>query len=128
MLISMKNDRLRITASNISKSHSRTKRGWTRDAMSWLNHWGILEEDALRDINIVKRTIITKFKKKMWSNREIENNRKLYYKQIIKPKLEDQNYLFIFVSLRKKINIAKIRTNFHESHSETSSWTTPKTP
>jgi hypothetical protein len=31
-------------------------------------------------------------------------------------------------SAKKKINIAKIRTNSHELHSETGHWTIPKTP
>ena len=48
-----------------------------------------------------------------------EEKRKLrYYKDIINPNLEDQNYLSIFPSVKKKISIAKIRTNAHELHSE----------
>ena len=31
-------------------------------------------------------------------------------------------------SLKKKTNIAKIRTNSHKLHNETGRWTTPKTP
>ena len=46
---------------------------------------------------------------------------------MINPNLEDQNYLSVFKSAKKKINIAKIRTNSHELHSETGCWTTPKT-
>jgi hypothetical protein len=52
----------------------------------------------------------------------------VYYKEVIKPKLRDQNYLSIVASFKKKINIAKIRTNVHELHSETGRWTRPKTP
>ena len=44
------------------------------------------------------------------------------------PTLEYQNYLSVSTSSKKKINIAKIRTNSHELHSETSRWALPKTP
>jgi hypothetical protein len=55
----------------------------------------------------------------MWCDKELVDKRKLrYYKEVVNPNLEDQN----------KINIAKIRTNSHELHSETGHWTTPKTP
>jgi hypothetical protein len=48
-----------------------------------------------------------------------EEKRKLrYYKDVINPNLEDQNYLSILPSVKKKISIAKIRTNAHELHSE----------
>ena len=45
-----------------------------------------------------------------------------YYKDIINPNIEDQNYLSVFPSVKKKISIAKIRTNSHELHSETGRW------
>jgi hypothetical protein len=47
---------------------------------------------------------------------------------VINPNLEDQKYLFVLTSVKKKINIAKIRTNSHELHSETGHWSIPKTP
>ena len=51
--------------------------------------------------------------------KELEEKTKLrYYKDVINPNLEDQNYQFIFPSVNKKISIAKIRTNSHELHSE----------
>ena len=37
--------------------------------------------------------------------------------------LEDQKFLSILTRVKKKINIAKIRTNSHELHSETRIWT-----
>jgi hypothetical protein len=58
----------------------------------------------------------------------LENNCKLaelwlwdkrYYKEVVNPNLEDQKYLYVLTSLKKRINIAKIRTNSHELHSET---------
>ena len=50
----------------------------------------------------------------------IEDKIKLrYYKEVINPTLEDQKYLSVLTSSKKKINIAMIRTNSHELHSET---------
>jgi len=37
-----------------------------------------------------------------------------YYKEVINSNLEDQKYHSILTSSKKKINIAKIRTNSHE--------------
>jgi hypothetical protein len=65
----------------------------------------------------------------MWCDKELEEKRKLrYYKDVINPNLEDQNYLSVFPSVKKKISIVKIRTNSHELHSETGRWSIPKTP
>jgi hypothetical protein len=36
--------------------------------------------------------------------------------------LKDQNYLFVLTSVKKKISIAKIRTNFHKLHSKIGGW------
>ena len=53
-------------------------------------------------------------------DKELEEKRKLsYYKDVINPNLEDQNYLSVFPSVKRKIRIAKIRANSHELHSET---------
>jgi hypothetical protein len=84
----MDDKRLPKITSNSSQNHLQLKRGWHKDAKSWLNR---------------------------------------YYKEVVNPNLEDQNYLSILRSAKKKINIAKIRTNSHELHSETWHWTTPKT-
>ena len=63
------------------------------------------------------------------SDKELEEKRKLrYYKDVINPNLEDQNYLFVLPSVKKKISIAKIRTNYHELHSETGRWSISKMP
>ena len=65
----------------------------------------------------------------MWREKDLESKRKLrYYKEVINHTLEDQKYLSVLTSSKKKINIAKIRTNSHEFHSETCRWTVPKTP
>ena len=51
-----------------------------------------------------------------------------YYKEVINPNMEDQKYLSVVTSLRKKINIAKIITDSHKLHSKKGSWSIPKTP
>ena len=65
----------------------------------------------------------------MWCEKDLAAKRKLrYYKEVINPTLEDQNYLSVLTSSKNKINIAKIRTNSYELHSETGRWTVPKIP
>ena len=65
----------------------------------------------------------------MWCEKELQEKINLrYYKHVINPNLEDQNYLSVFPSVKKKINIAKIRTNSHELHSEIGRWSIPKMP
>ena len=79
--------------------------------------------------NNIKNIVTSKFKEKMWCEKELEAKIKLrYYKEVINPTLEEQKYLSILTSSKKKINIAKLRTNSHELHSETGRWTVPKTP
>ena len=77
----------------------------------------------------VKNIITSKFKEKLWSQEDLAVKRKLrYYKEVINPNLEDQKYLSVIIISQKKINIAKIKTNSHELHSETGHWTIAKTP
>jgi hypothetical protein len=45
---------------------------------------------------------------------------------VINPNLEDEKYLFVLASAKKKNSIAKIRTNSHELHSEIGRWMIPK--
>ena len=76
----------------------------------------------------IKDTITSNVKDKTWDAKELEGKRKLrYYKEVINPTLDNQNYLSMLTSTKKKMNIAKIRTNSHELHSETGWWSTPKT-
>ena len=54
----------------------------------------------------------------MWCDKELEEKIKLrYYKDVINPNLEDQTYLFVLPSVKKKLSIARIRTNSHQLHS-----------
>ena len=78
-----------------------------------------MEETILQNKDIIKKNVTLKFKEKMWCDKELEEKRKLrYYKDVINPNLEDQNYLSVLPSVKKKISIAQIRKNSHELHSE----------
>jgi len=94
-----------------------------------LNYWEINENYALQNINNIKNIVTSKFKEKMWCEKDLAAKRKLsYYKMVINPTLEAQMYLSILTSSKKKINIAKITTNSHELDSEIGRWAVPKTP
>jgi hypothetical protein len=128
-LNNMEDKRLPKIASKSSHNHHRLKRGWHKDTQSWLNYWGIMEETILQNKDTIKKNVKSKFKEKMWCDKELEGKRKLrYYKDVINPNLEDQNYLSVLPSVKKKISIAKIRKNSHELHSETGRWSIPKMP
>ena len=65
-------------------------------------------------------TITSNFNDKLWDDKELEGTRKLrYYKEVIKPTLDNQNYLFVLTSTKKKMSITRIRTNSHDLQSET---------
>ena len=96
--------------------------------MAWLNHWGIDENAILRNIDNVKNIIISKFKGKFWCEVNLAVQRKLrYYNEVINPNLEDHKYLSIVTSSHKKTNVAKIRMNSDELHSEIGHFSIPKT-
>jgi hypothetical protein len=83
----------------------------------------------LQNKDTIKNTIKSKFKEKMWCDKELEEKIKLiYYEEVINPNLEDQNYLSVLTSIKKKISLAKIKTNSHELHSEIGRWSIPKMP
>ena len=86
------------------------------------------ENVALQNINNIKNIVTSKFKEKMWCEKDLEAKKKLIYYEVINPTLEDQKYLFVLTSSKKKTNRTKIRTNSHELHSETGHRTLPKTP
>ena len=82
--------------------------------MAWLNHWGIDENNILKNIDNVKNIITFKFKEKFRCEGNLAIKRKLrYYKEVINPNLDDQKYLSVVTSSQKKINIAKIRMNMN---------------
>ena len=51
-----------------------------------------------------------------------------YYKEVINPTLDNQNYLFVLSNNKKKMSIAKVRPNSHELLSETRWGSIPMTP
>jgi len=126
-LNNIEDTRIPKIASESSHNHHRLKRGWHKDARSWLNYWGIMERTILQNKDSIKKNFKSKFKEKMWCDKELEKRRKLRcYKDVINLNLEYQNYLSILPSVKKKISIAKIRTNSHELHGETGHWSIPK--
>ena len=99
----MGDHRLPKLALNSSQNHLRLKHGWYKDTRSWLNHWKIDENVALQNINNIKNIIASKFKEKLWCEKDLEAKRKLrYYKEVINPTLEDQNYLSVLIGPKKK--------------------------
>jgi hypothetical protein len=82
-----------------------------------------MEDTVLQNKDTIKKNVKSKFKEKMWCDKELEEKRKLrYYKDVINPNLEDQNYLSVLLSVKKKISIVEIITYSHELHSEIGRW------
>jgi hypothetical protein len=103
----MDNKRLPKNASDSSQNHQRLKQVWHNDAKSWLNHWGI-KEIVLQNTNDIKNIVQAKVKENLWCDKELEDKRKLrYYKEVVNPNLEDQNYLFVLTSVRRKSILLK---------------------
>jgi hypothetical protein len=62
-----------------------------------------MEDTILQNKDTSKNIIKSKFKEKMWCDKELEEEIKLrYYKDVITPNLEDQNYLSILTSVKEK--------------------------
>jgi hypothetical protein len=54
-LNNMEDMRLPKIASNSSHNHHQIKRGWHKDARSWLNYWGIMEDTILQNKYTIKK-------------------------------------------------------------------------
>ena len=53
-----------------------------------------MEETILRKKDTIKKNVKSRFKEKMWCDKELEEKIKLrYYKEVINHNLEDQNLL-----------------------------------
>jgi hypothetical protein len=108
----MEDKRLHKIASKSSHNHHRLKQGRHTNARSWLNYWGIMEETILQKKDTIKKNVKSKFKKKMWCDKELEEKIKLmYYMDVTNPTLEYQTFLSLLISVKKKISLAHIRTN-----------------
>ena len=61
---------------NSSQDHLRLKRGWYEDTRAWLIHWEIDKNVALKNINNIKNIVTSKFKEKLWCEKDLEAKRK----------------------------------------------------
>ena len=60
---------------NSSQNHLRLKRGWYKDTRAWLNHWEIDEKIALQNINNIRNIVTSKFKEKLWCEKDLEDKK-----------------------------------------------------
>jgi hypothetical protein len=74
-LNNMEDKMLPKIASNSSQNH--LKQGWHKDSQSWLNHWGIKEEIILQNKDNIKNIITTKFKEKLWCDKELRGKKEI---------------------------------------------------
>jgi hypothetical protein len=63
-LNNMEDNRLLKIASKSIHNHHRLKRGWHKDAWSWLNYRGIMEETNLQNKDTIKKTLNQTLRKK----------------------------------------------------------------
>jgi hypothetical protein len=63
--------RLPKITSNSSQNHQRLKRGWHKYVKSCLNHWGIQEEESMKNTDNITNIITSKFKKNMWCDNDL---------------------------------------------------------
>jgi len=119
----------KISSNSNQNSHLWPKQGWNKDNQSWLDHWGVKEEIILENKDNIKNIDASKLKDKLPDDKELEGKRKpRYYKEVINPNFENQNYRSILTNAKKKMNIAKIRDNSHELQSDVECWSILKTP
>ena len=77
----------------------------------------------------IKDTINPNFRDKMWDVKKMEDKRKLrYYKEVINPIVDNQNYLSMLTTIKSKMNISRIRNKSRELQSDSKRSSTPKTP
>jgi hypothetical protein len=102
-LNNMEDKRLPKVVSKSSHNHHRLKRGWHKDARSWINYWGIMEETILQNKDNIKENVKSKFKEKMWCDKELEGKIKLkYYKDVINPKSRISKLSICFAKCKEK--------------------------
>jgi hypothetical protein len=75
--LNMEEKMLQKIASKSSHNHHQLKQGWHKDAWSWLNYWGIMEDTILQPKDTTKKIVRLKFKEKMWCDKELEEKRKI---------------------------------------------------
>ena len=67
----------------------------------------------------IKSTITSKFRDKLWDDKELEKKEELrYYKEVwlemTNPTLANKNFVFVLTSSKKEMNIEKIITKSQE--------------
>jgi hypothetical protein len=68
-----------------------------------------MEYTILQNKDIIKKNFKSKFNEKMWCDKELEEKTKLRYdKDVINPNLEDENYLYVLPSVKKKKNLPSV--------------------
>ena len=68
----MGDHRLPNLALNSSQNHLRLKQGWYKDTRAWLKLWEIDENVVLQNINNIKNIVTSKFKEKMWCEKDLK--------------------------------------------------------
>ena len=68
----MGDHRLPKLAFNSSQNHLRLKRDWYKDNAAQFNHWEIDKNIALQNINHIKNIVTSKFKEKLWCEKDLE--------------------------------------------------------
>ena len=64
---------------NSSQNHLTLKQGWYKDTRARLDHWEIDKNVALQNINNIKNIVNSKYKDKMWCEKDLEAKIKLRY-------------------------------------------------
>lgn len=85
--------------------------------------WRIKEEIIIGSKDSIKDTITSNLKDTMCNDKELEAKRKVrHYKEAINPTIDNDNYLSMLTNTKKKVNIARIRTNSHELRTDNGWW------
>jgi hypothetical protein len=74
-LNNMEGKRLPKIVSKSNHNNHRLKRGWNKDAQSWPSYWGIMNTPFCRIRILLKNIIKSKFKEKMWCDKEISRKK-----------------------------------------------------
>ena len=60
-----------------SENDHRLKWGWHKDVRSWINYCGIMEDTIFHNKDTIKTKFNSKFKEKMWCDKEVEKKIKV---------------------------------------------------
>ena len=71
-LNNIEDKRLPKITSKSSHNHHQLNRGWHKYAQSWIKYWRIMEDTILQNKVTIKKNVKSKFKEKMWCDKELE--------------------------------------------------------